>query len=154
MSIHEQREWFRPTMMHFSSAAVSDQQVLEQVWFPGMHGDVGGQESGPYDNLLSCHSLHWMMSKAIKNGLAFKRTTHSSNTQFIYHDSYDSSIIYKLMPRQDRLIEKDVVTRHYNPCQLYKRGQFLDYLTQEQLALYISKTLQVFCSCIQQQNII
>ncbi|KAG2207002.1 hypothetical protein INT47_008471 [Mucor saturninus] len=148
VSIHEQREWFRPTLMQISAAG--DQQVLEQVWFPGMHSDVGGQQSGPYDNVLSSQSLHWIMTKAIQNGLVFK--PHCPiNTQFIYHDSYTSSLIYRLMPRQDRSIERDVITNNFCLSQLFKAGKF-DYMTQEQLGLYRSKTLPNFYSCIQQQN--
>lgn len=149
MSIHEQREWFRPTLMNFSAAA--DQQALEQVWFPGMHSDVGGQQAGPYDNVLSKQSLHWIMTKAVQNGLAFQRTDHSSSTQFAYHDSYNSSIIYRLLPRQDRFVERDVVTNTFNLDQLFECGKF-HYLTQKQLGLYKSKTLLNFYSCIQQQN--
>lgn len=148
VSIHEQREWFRPTLMHISAAA--DQQVLEQVWFPGMHSDVGGQQSGPYDNVLSSQSLRWIMAKAIQNGLVFK--PHCAiNTRFIYHDSYTSSLIYRLLPRQDRSIERDVMTDNFLLSQLFESGQF-HYLTKEQLNMYKSKTLLYFYSCIQQQN--
>ncbi|CAO3639502.1 unnamed protein product [Mucor fragilis] len=127
ISIHDQRAWFSPTLMHFSEVAPDHRQSLEQVWFPGMHGDVGGQEVGAYNNLLSCHCLHWMMDRARKNGL-----------------HYDSSIIYKLMPRQDRVIEKDEMTNNYELSQLYENGQFLNYMTREQLAMYKPKTLQEF----------
>ncbi|KAI9264561.1 hypothetical protein EDC94DRAFT_693288 [Helicostylum pulchrum] len=152
ISIHEQREWFRPTLMRFSSAANTDQQTLEQVWFPGMHGDVGGQESG--DNLLSCHSLYWMISKARKNGLKFKTdmTDCSVNSQFSYHDSYVSSFVYKLMPRDDRVIQKNSMTDTYTITQIYKHGQFNDYITPEQLAMYKSNTLRTFLDHIIQQE--
>ncbi|CAO0803229.1 unnamed protein product [Mucor circinelloides] len=147
ISIHDQRAWFSPTLMHFSEVAPDHHQSLEQVWFPGMHGDVGGQEVGTYNNLLSCHSLHWMMNRARKNGLKFKNnetTCSSANHHFIYDDSYNSSIIYKLMPRQDRVIAKDEVTDDYRLSQLYENGEFSSYLTQEQLSMYKSKTLKEF----------
>jgi hypothetical protein len=152
ISIHDQREWFCPTLMH-SSAAILDHQSLEQVWFPGMHGDVGGQENGSYDNLLSCHSLKWMMERAEKNGLKFKKIVEcDSSSKFTYDDSYDSSIIFKLMPRQDRVIEIDEVKKEFHISQLYKHGQFTDYITSDQLALYKSKTLDNFKRNLQQQN--
>lgn len=147
ISIHDQRAWFSPTLMHFSEVAPDHHQSLEQVWFPGMHGDVGGQEVGTYNNLLSCHSLHWMMNRARKNGLKFKNnetTCSSADHHFIYDDSYNSSIIYKLMPRQDRVIAKDEVTDDYRLSQLYENGEFSSYLTQEQLSMYKSKTLKEF----------
>lgn len=87
------------------------------------------------------------MDRARKNGLQFKNnqaTCSSGNHHFIYHDSYDSSIIYKLMPRQDRVIEKDEMTNNYELSQLYENGQFLNYMTREQLAMYKPKTLQEF----------
>lgn len=133
--------------MHFSEVAPDHQQSLEQVWFPGMHGDVGGQEVGTYNNLLSCHSLHWMMNRARKNGLKFKNNypyCNSDDHQFIYDDSYNNSIIYKIMPREDRIIEKDEITDDYKLSQLYENGQFLDYLKQEQLDMYKSNTLKEF----------
>lgn len=133
--------------MHFSEVAPDHHQSLEQVWFPGMHGDVGGQEVGAYNNLLSCHALHWMMDRARKKGLKFKNnetTCNSADHHFMYDDSYEGSIIYKLMPRQDRVIEKDQVTNNYTLSQLYDNGDFLQYMTQEQLDMYKSKTLQEF----------
>jgi uncharacterized protein (DUF2235 family) len=49
-------------------------QTLEQVWFSGCHGDVGGGTviGGPVDNgtRLCDVSLGYMLSKAIENGLA------------------------------------------------------------------------------------
>lgn len=92
ISIHDRGEWFSPTLMHRSEAL--ENQSLEQVWFPGMHGDVGGQEiGGPY-NLLPCHSLRWMMARATKHGLRFKPQEECSTSfKFIFKDIYDSSII-------------------------------------------------------------
>jgi hypothetical protein len=136
--------------MHFSAdVTLADHQTLEQVWFPGMHGDVGGQEVGPHNNLISCHSLYWMMERASQQGLKFKadiNTIHcnSSDIRFIFDDSYTGSIIYQLMPREDRVIEKDELTQDYRLTQLSEQGQFSRYLTQEQLDMYQSKTLQNF----------
>ncbi|CAO3655585.1 unnamed protein product [Mucor hiemalis] len=98
LSIHDQREWFCPTLMHFSTA-VPQNQILEQEWFPGMHGGVEGQETGIHDDNLSCHSLRWMMEKAEKkNGIKMKDRANCGSNTFIYDNNYDSSIIYKLMP--------------------------------------------------------
>jgi hypothetical protein len=43
---------------------------VEQRWFVGSHGNVGG---GSYDDLLSQLPLRWLMSKAEKHGLAFRQ---------------------------------------------------------------------------------
>ncbi|MCA0045135.1 DUF2235 domain-containing protein [Celeribacter litoreus] len=45
-------------------------QVLQQMWFPGTHGDVGGQLSGYIpERRLSNASLVWMLDKAEGAGL-------------------------------------------------------------------------------------
>lgn len=151
ISIHEQREWFRPTFMQ--SPPTEGKHRLEQVWFPGMHGDIGGQEElGAYNNLISYHSLNWMMSKATENGLKFKPADDiNKKTQFVYHDSYLSSFIYKLMPRDDRVIQEED-SMCCTVSQLYKHGQFDEFITPEQLAMYKSKTLKSLYTRIQQEK--
>jgi hypothetical protein len=152
ISIHDQREWFRPTLMHFSTLG-HEQQHLEQVWFPGMHGDVGGQEIGSNNNLISCHSLQWMMSRATERGLLFKPQPECDLTsKFIYEDSYDSSIVYKLMPREDRVIEKDETTKKYMRSQLYMDGQFYRFLSFDQVQLYQSKSVEIFYDHIDEEE--
>ncbi|CAO3672964.1 unnamed protein product [Rhizopus microsporus] len=149
ISIHDQRAWFRPTLMHFSDKRYHpESQTLEQIWFPGMHADVGGQEIPKYSrNIISCHSLQWMMSKAHSQGLVFKENLlrqmlDCKGCKFIYQDSYRSSLVYRLMPREDRVIEKDVTTQTYDPkLQLYNQGDFSSFLTKEDLKRYRSKTL-------------
>jgi hypothetical protein len=154
MSIHDQRAWFRPTLMHFSDdVTLADHQTLEQVWFPGMHGDVGGQEVAPHDNLISCQSLRWMMERAAQQGLKFNPIhCKGDHIRFIFNDSYTGSMIYKLMPREDRVIEKDELTQDYRLTQLSEQGQFSKYLTEEQLQMYQSKTLQNFYQNIIEQE--
>ncbi|KAG1141045.1 hypothetical protein G6F37_008148 [Rhizopus arrhizus] len=153
LSIHDQRAWFRPTLMHFSDKQQlnSKFQTLEQVWFPGMHADVGGQKSSNCSgNIISCHSLWWMMSKARKLGLVFKedrllQTPDFRDCKFFYQDSYLSALIYRIMPREDRVIAKDENTFTYDPkLQLYREGDFLSFITQNDLQRYKSKTLTVF----------
>ena len=44
---------------------------LEQAWFPGAHGDVGGEVRGfPEARALSNISLNWMLRRAERHGLA------------------------------------------------------------------------------------
>ena len=45
-------------------------ESVEQRWFVGSHGNVGG---GSYDDLLSQLPLRWLMSKAQRHGLEFKQ---------------------------------------------------------------------------------
>lgn len=44
---------------------------VEQRWFSGSHGDVGG---GSYSDPLAQIPLKWLLSKASEQGLAFRRT--------------------------------------------------------------------------------
>lgn len=72
LAIHEHRVDFVPTLWEQGAAAPTD-QVLEQVWFSGVHADVGGgypiivEEKGR----LSDVTLAWMIEKAEADGLEF-----------------------------------------------------------------------------------
>lgn len=63
VSIDERRKEFRPTLW---TRGDSTAQAVEQVWFAGTHGDVGG---GYKDGGLSDISLSWMLGKAIERGI-------------------------------------------------------------------------------------
>lgn len=68
LAIHEHRLEFEPTLWERQPQAPAD-QVLEQVWFSGVHADVGGgyKEAG-----LSDVALQWMVRKAEQHaGLEF-----------------------------------------------------------------------------------
>jgi uncharacterized protein (DUF2235 family) len=68
LSIHERRSSFAPTLWEKQSDAPPE-QVLEQVWFPGVHCDVGGGYNAAG---LSDEALYWMMQKAHDCGLRFR----------------------------------------------------------------------------------
>ena len=63
LSIDERRSEFQPTL--WTSAPASG-QTLEQVWFAGVHCDVGG---GYGETGLSDITLAWMLNKAVTHGL-------------------------------------------------------------------------------------
>jgi hypothetical protein len=67
LAIDERRAPFKPTL--WVKQADAKQQTLEQVWFAGVHCDVGG---GYRDPELSEIPLLWMAEKAHACGLAFK----------------------------------------------------------------------------------
>jgi uncharacterized protein (DUF2235 family) len=67
IAIDERRGPFRPTLWVKQDDA--QDQTLEQVWFAGVHCDVGG---GYRDPELSEIPLLWMAGKARNCGLAFK----------------------------------------------------------------------------------
>jgi uncharacterized protein (DUF2235 family) len=65
LAIDEHRTPFEPTLWKATGTAG---QVVEQVWFPGVHSDVGG---GYGEADLSDITLKWMMEGAEKAGLVF-----------------------------------------------------------------------------------
>jgi hypothetical protein len=67
LAIDERRRPFKPTLWVQQDDATN--QTLEQVWFAGVHSDVGG---GYSDVALSEIALLWMAEKARSSGLAFK----------------------------------------------------------------------------------
>jgi uncharacterized protein (DUF2235 family) len=64
IAIDECRKAFTPTLWNAQGLAG---QVLEQVWFPGVHADVGG---GYANTSLSDIALRWMVRRAAGCGLA------------------------------------------------------------------------------------
>ncbi len=68
VSIDEKRKKF-PISLWDKSNSTSG-QIIEQVWFPGVHSDVGGsyKETG-----LSDGALKWMIQKAEAAGVIFKK---------------------------------------------------------------------------------
>jgi len=67
LAIDERRGPFKPTLWHQQNDV--DGQTLEQVWFAGVHCDVGGGYATP---ALSEIPLLWMVDRAIKQGMVFK----------------------------------------------------------------------------------
>src|SRR5208282_1163981 len=65
LAIDERRQEFPPTLWTPPAAPVAG-QVLEQVWFAGVHCDVGG---GYPETGLSDTTYSWMLAKAMKLGL-------------------------------------------------------------------------------------
>jgi uncharacterized protein (DUF2235 family) len=69
VALDEKREAFEPTLWSKSDHATPS-QIVEQIWFPGVHSDVGG---GYADSSLSDLALAWMQGKAKGAGLLFKQ---------------------------------------------------------------------------------
>jgi len=65
VAIDERRGPFRPTLWETQA---SDRQRVEQVWFAGVHTNVGG---GYEDTGLSDITFAWMRDRAAECGLAF-----------------------------------------------------------------------------------
>ncbi len=64
LAIDEKRKDFPPCL--WDEDNVRERQTIEQVWFAGVHSDVGGWYD---DRGLSNITLHWMLNRAMKCGL-------------------------------------------------------------------------------------
>jgi uncharacterized protein (DUF2235 family) len=117
LAIDEQRGPFKPTLWEQRDDATG--QTLEQVWFAGVHSDVGG---GYADPSLSEIPLLWMVDKARGCGLEFdaghfvKRTPPDEKRRHLgqeiapdplgpIHESRKG--IYLAFPRFERQLKAD-----------------------------------------------
>ena len=66
LAIDEDRTSFEPILWEQSP---DWQGRLEQTWFPGAHGDVGGQVTNDRHRPLSNVSLNWMLRRAEAHGV-------------------------------------------------------------------------------------
>lgn len=73
ISIDERRCFFRQNLW----AAQAEGQSIVQVWFPGVHSDIGGGYEYPECG-LSQGALKWMVGEAIPAGLAVDTTKEAA----------------------------------------------------------------------------
>jgi uncharacterized protein (DUF2235 family) len=93
LSIDERRREFPPTLWTPPAQPAPD-QALQQVWFSGVHCDVGGGYSD--DDSLSDITFSWMLSKAVALGLQVNSNVltqnpfpaSSTNALGMLHDSW------------------------------------------------------------------
>jgi uncharacterized protein (DUF2235 family) len=75
--IDERRGQFKPTLWtNEDGSPLANNAQVEQVWFPGVHCDVGGSYS---ESQLSDITLSWMLQKAKKHGLILSPEAEATN---------------------------------------------------------------------------
>jgi len=72
LSIDEKRIKFKPNLWN---KAVGPKQTIEQVWFSGVHSDIGG---GYEEDVLSNITLLWMIDKVLPYGLHLDDTKYKN----------------------------------------------------------------------------
>ena len=82
LAIDEKRKNFQPALWHQQKN--SGEQVLEQVWFPGVHSDTGG---GYPVSALSDIALEWMLEKAQGCHLSFDKIETHPDPMGLKHES-------------------------------------------------------------------
>ena len=101
LAIDERRAPFEPTLW---LEKAKPNQTVEQVWFPGVHSDVGG---GYPENDLSDGALQWMLDEAKSAGLALDgdvltgRPLAPKPTGKLHNSKQG---LYRLTPGSDRSI--------------------------------------------------
>lgn len=103
LAIDERREDFEPTL--WQSRAGLD---LEQVWFAGVHGDIGGgYEPDEQDRLTSDFPLAWMMEAAATAGLSLESHLPDSLNASVEAPVHRSvRHIYRFRGKEPRALER------------------------------------------------
>ena len=107
LALDEQRESFEPMVWNEDGAALTerlDQERISQVWFPGVHANVGG---GYPDDKLANISLNWILDEAEKNdGLTFfdhERRRYAAQSDAVgplYDSRAGLGMFYRYAPRR------------------------------------------------------
>lgn len=110
VSIDDERRTFHPMMWDERQQDESTSNHVEQVWFPGVHSNVGG---GYPKQGISLVALDWMMQRAEEMGLKFinserNRYRHLQNVHDKLYDSRSGlAVYYRYRPRRiDSICQK------------------------------------------------
>ncbi|MFM9941783.1 MAG: DUF2235 domain-containing protein [Hyphomicrobiaceae bacterium] len=114
LAIDEPRGPFSPTLWtRKRGAALPNGQIIEQVWFPGCHANVGG---GYPDTGLSDISLRWMAERATAaTGIAFD---HAALAQ----GSVPDALAEQVSPTSDGVFRVSGVLPYVRLIKQNKRG--------------------------------
>lgn len=113
LAIDDQRLSFHPLVWDENSKEARDTEI-HQVWFPGMHSNVGG---GYGRTDLSYVALKWMLSHAVASGMVvcdgfLKEVNDKANAAGILHNSRDGlAIFYRYTPRNLTKLSTDERTK-------------------------------------------
>jgi uncharacterized protein (DUF2235 family) len=143
LAIDEKRKNFKATLWHQQPNAKD--QVLEQVWFAGVHSDIGGgyprNEAG-----LSDLSLGWLLGKAQNCGLNFDNITLNPDPMAPMHESYCSyyrlqrrffrpvGSVYPYIGNTNEWVHPSVVERYSNDKN-YRPENLEEYFKQQRLQI-------------------
>lgn len=99
LAIDERRKTFAPALWEINNKS---SQILEQVWFPGVHTNIGG---GYEKDGLANISFQWMKKKAETLGLYFDEEFTKHYKPYFGHELRNSlSLWYRLLGTSQREI--------------------------------------------------
>jgi uncharacterized protein (DUF2235 family) len=138
LAIDEKRKNFEATLWH--QQPDSKDQVLEQVWFPGVHSDIGGGYPET-ENGLSDIALQWMFERAESCNLKFDSLNMNPNPMALMHESYEGlyTMQYKLIrpiakvyPKKSNTNESlhPSVLERYKNDRSYRPKNLVDYFNR------------------------
>jgi len=117
LSIDDDRKAFSPEI--FDQESALDKNRIEQVWFPGVHGNVGG---GTPKQGMQHVPLNWMINKAEEQGLIFYKNSKdafrdaANENDKLYDARAGIGIYYRYGPRNiARMIKK----YHMDPANIH-----------------------------------
>lgn len=104
VAIDERRKSFAPSLWE---GAPAPGQVVDQVWFAGVHSDVGG---GYAQHALSDIPFLWMQQKAVEAGVDFDVRYVETHVGPDYRGPIHNSLtgLFRLLGRRVRAMGKDV----------------------------------------------
>ena len=76
LALDERRNAFKPERLEEQVADTSEEGVLQECWFRGVHSDIGG---GNKNTALSSIALDWMIANAKRTGLKFDHAMVKKN---------------------------------------------------------------------------
>jgi uncharacterized protein (DUF2235 family) len=143
VALDEKRRLFQPTLWEMSRSAMNDriEQHFEQVWFPGVHSNVGG---GYADTGLSDVALEWMIQKAQDAGLGFRenylKEKVKPDTKGIIRDSVTG--MYFFLPRKIREVNKP------------EKARYVDDYTEKVIEYDVVRNEKIHYSCFERSGIV
>ena len=102
LAINERRYFFQPSIWDEDNN--HGEQTIEQVWFAGCHGDVGGQDA---DRGISDISLEWMLSRVEDCGLKLRDSWQHDLNPDPLATVRDSDVGFWRLGAEDRPICED-----------------------------------------------
>ena len=136
LAIDEKRGPFRASLW---KAAVKQGQTVEQVWFPGVHGDVGGTQG---DSSLANAPLEWMKARASALGLVLDKTGVPQSTDTSPPAIGDQGF-WDLLPSHPREVGGDATQsvhptarNRFRTVESYKPVNLAEYLARPDARIY------------------
>ena len=133
LSLDENRDDFEPTIWE-----PREKVDLKQVWFAGVHSDVGGSYKPDNDGtVLADIPMKWLMREAQSDGLAFEgyMSKQKLNPLASQHNEYRGK--YLLLGKYQRKIpdmNKTPTFVHKSVMQRYKGGKYKSIPIEEYIA--------------------